>query len=91
MIEKLACLWPEIAILSGACICMLLGLSSNASVRRVTVCDHSNRSKRSREHRRRQGRCRLFSAQIRRLHVGPNHWPDWSGRPIGYELDETLV
>lgn len=37
MIEKLTSLWPEIAILSGACICMLLGLSSNVSVRRVTV------------------------------------------------------
>ena len=37
MIEKLTSLWPEIAILSGACICMLLGLSSNVSDRRVTV------------------------------------------------------
>lgn len=37
MIEKLAGLWPEITLLSAACICMLLGLAPSAATRRLTA------------------------------------------------------
>jgi len=34
--EKLALLWPEIAMLIGACVCMLAGLSGNRGIRQST-------------------------------------------------------
>lgn len=37
MIEKLATLYPEMAMLFGACVCMLMGLSENVAARRATV------------------------------------------------------
>lgn len=37
MIEKIATLWPEIIMLSGACLCMIVGLSPKAAARRATV------------------------------------------------------
>ncbi|VAX39240.1 NADH-ubiquinone oxidoreductase chain N [hydrothermal vent metagenome] len=36
MIERIASLWPEIVLFVGACVVMLVGLSPNAAVRRLT-------------------------------------------------------
>lgn len=35
IIDKIATLWPEITLLTGACICMLIGLSPSAQVRQL--------------------------------------------------------
>ena len=37
ILEKLATLWPEIIMISGACICMVVGLSPKQAVRRSVV------------------------------------------------------
>ena len=37
LLEKLATLWPEITLISGAVVCMLIGLSSSAAVRKQSA------------------------------------------------------
>ena len=35
IIDKIATLWPEITLLAGACVCMLIGLSPSAQLRKL--------------------------------------------------------